>query len=166
MVGATSLCLVLIEMNEHSDWLLRHAWMAGLAGVCLAAGVLALGVATGVGARYVSVFSSALAVASSLTGWCTPCMLPGSSPTACRALYRPIHRAGVCANKKDDLVMQRALKRFEEMLKTLDAAEERLRSALHTMLACGTDLTQLQGEIARANTKALGGMWKSSGTYI
>ena len=144
--------------------MLRHAWMAGVAGVCLAAGVLALGVATGVGARYVSVFSSALAVASSLTGWCTPCMLPGSSPTACRALYRPIHRAGVCANKKDDLVMQRALKRFKKTLKTLDAAEVGLRSALRTMLACGTDMTQLKEEIAHATTKALGGMWKSSGT--
>ena len=97
--------------------------------------------------------------------------LPGSKPSLqISKIITPSHTqrftAGVCANKKDDLVMQRALKRFEEMLKTLDAAEERLRSALHTMLACGTDMTQLQGEIARANTKALGGMWKSSGTYI
>ena len=83
MVGATSLCLVLFEMEEHSDWLLRHAWMAGVAGVGLAAGVLALGVAMGVGARYVSVFSSALAVASSLIGWCTP-RFPVRNP-ACRS---------------------------------------------------------------------------------
>ena len=60
--------------------------------------------------------------------------------------------------------MQRALKRFKKTLKTLDAAEVGLRSALRTMLACGTGMTQLKEEIAHATTKALGGMWKSSGT--
>ena len=60
--------------------------------------------------------------------------------------------------------MQRALKRFKKRLKKLDAAEDRLHSALHMMLACGTGMTKLKGKIARANTKALGGMWKSSGT--
>ena len=54
----------------------------------------------------------------------------------------------MCSNKKDDLVMQRALKRFKYELKELDAAEYRLRGALETMLACGTNMTKLTKEIA------------------
>ena len=53
----------------------------------------------------------------------------------------------MCSNKKDDLVMQRALKRFKDELKELDAAEHRLRGALETMLACGTNMTKLKEEI-------------------
>ena len=44
--------------------------------------------------------------------------------------------------------MQRALKRFKYELKELDAAEHRLRGALETMLACGTNMTKLTKEIA------------------
>ena len=43
--------------------------------------------------------------------------------------------------------MQRALERFKDELKELDAAEHRLRGALETMLACGTDMTKLKEEI-------------------
>ena len=60
----------------------------------------------------------------------------------------PIPTAGVCSNKKNDLVMQCALKRFKDELKELDGAEHRLRGALETMLACGTNMTKLTKEIA------------------
>ena len=59
----------------------------------------------------------------------------------------------MCSNKKDDLVMQRALERFKDELKELDAAEHRLRGALETMLACGTDMTKLKEEIGGQMSK-------------
>ena len=69
-VGAIGL-YVLIQIQK--PWLLRHAWMAGVASVGLAAGTLALtSVDAGMRGRHMGVFSSALAVASSLIGWCTP----------------------------------------------------------------------------------------------
>ena len=59
----------------------------------------------------------------------------------------------MCSNKKEDLVMQRALERFKDELKELDAAEHRLRGALETMLACGTNMTELKKEIDTQTSK-------------
>ena len=151
-VGAIAIFAI---VETKKPWLLRHAWTAGVAGSGLAAGVLALAVATGEGAQFVSVFSSALATVCSLLGWCTPCTgsnradLAGPQPAHRVANFTPlpIPTAGVCINKKEDLVMQRALKRFKDELKELDAAEHRLRGALETMLACGTNMTELKKEI-------------------
>ena len=78
----------------------------------------------------VALLSAAVGVAAALAGW------------------------WVCNNKKDDLVMMRALARFEEQMNELDQAEGRLRTALETMLAADTDINRLQGDITAATKEA------------
>ena len=75
-VGAGAIVAI---VETKKPWLFRHAWTAGAAGSGLAAGVLALAVATGEGAQFVSVFSSALATVCSLLGWCTRLAHPSSN---------------------------------------------------------------------------------------
>ena len=88
-VAAVGAVAIVTIVETKKPWLFRHAWTAGVAGSGLAAGVLALAVATGEGAQFVSVFSSALAAVCSLLGWCTPCT---GSNRADLAGPQPAHR--------------------------------------------------------------------------
>ena len=87
-VAAVGAVAIVTIVETKKPWLFRHAWTAGVAGSGLAAGVLALAVATGEGAQFVSVFSSALATVCSLLGWCT--LHPGSNRLF--ALHPPLAR--------------------------------------------------------------------------
>jgi hypothetical protein len=55
-----------------------------------------------------------------------------------------------CVEKKDDLNMQRSVQRFHELLGELKAAEQKLRGALDTMLACSVDMDAVQLELRTA----------------
>ena len=127
---ATSLIALFVFIEANKPLLLRQAWKAGVAAIGASGVLVALGLATETGATYSAVAGAVVAVGSSLVGW------------------------WVCNNKKDDLVMQRQVARFGNLLEELDAAEERLRSSLETMLACDTDMQQLTSDIAAATGDA------------
>ena len=130
--GGASLAIggfVYVESNK--SWLLREAWKGGMLVALLSVVLMTVAFATGAGwAQWVALVSAAVGVAAALAGW------------------------WVCNNKKDDLVMMRALARFEEQMNELDQAEGRLRTALETMLAAGADMNRLQSDITAANDEA------------
>ncbi|KAL1504947.1 hypothetical protein AB1Y20_008714 [Prymnesium parvum] len=128
--GAVGLVALFVLIETRKPLLLRQAWMAGALALPFSGALLAISLSTGAAAKAVCVLGSATLLAASLVGW------------------------WVCVNKKDDLVLQRALVRFRESLVELDAAEERLRSALETMLACDTDMQKLSDDIAQATREA------------
>lgn len=106
---AISLC---VYVETRKPLLLRQAWKAGALLLPLSAVLLAVALSTSAAAEFACVLGSIALVAAALIGW------------------------WVCVNKKDDLVMKRAVERFNSSLTELDAAEMRLRSSLQTMLAC------------------------------
>ena len=130
--GGTSLAIgVFVFLESNKPWLLREAWKGGVLVAPLSALLMALALATGAGwAQWVALVSAAVGVVAALAGW------------------------WVCNNKKDDLVMMHALARFEEQLRELDQAEERLHAALETMLAADTDMHTLTAAITAATGEA------------
>ena len=130
--GGASLAIggfVCLESNK--SWLLREAWKGGMLVAPLSVVLMTVALATGAGsAQWVALVSAAVGVAAALAGW------------------------WVCNNTKDDLVMMHALASFEEQMNALEQAEERLRTALETMLAADTDMDKLKDDVTAATNEA------------
>ena len=155
VVGASAAIGIFVFIETQKPLLLRNAWKAAALTTAVGAVLLIVAVSTGGGAEVVSFIAAVVAVAASLIGWwvCI-CFQPRRDLCHVGSMLRPVLSSQVCNNKKDDLVMQRAVARLEEQLHALDAAEQRLRSALDTMIACDTDMSALTADIAAATGEA------------
>jgi len=119
-----------VLLETYKPLLLRRAWLPAAACVAFSFVLGCVALSTAAGAEAVGLLGALTFMCTSLVGW------------------------WVCNNKKDDLVMMRAIERFGGLLGELNEAESRLRSSLNTMLLCDTDMEKLTDELETAFAQA------------